>query len=233
MRRHQSAGGTYRPRHLTVRQLPWRRRPSAPTSAPTSALGGAWTDPTAPSAIAGLARLGWLGRERPAAPAAPSTGSEPAGTTAEPDPGRQPVGERLEQLGRALAQVRRRQLLDVRQVLLVGGSLAMGLGVVAIVLGWYGASHSAYLFEEIPYLISGGLLGVALVAGGGFLFFGAWLVRLFEQQRRFAGRVERTLDQVDRALEALAADVERRSAPGYRYDEPVGVGADPGPGARP
>ena len=47
----------------------------------------------------------------------------------------------------------------------------MGLGFVAVVFGWYGASHSAYLFQEIPYLISGGLLGVALVTGGGFLFF--------------------------------------------------------------
>ena len=54
------------------------------------------------------------------------------------------------------------------------------LGLVIIVLGWHAASHSAYLFQEIPYLISGGLLGVALVAGGGFLFFRGrgWFLRM-------------------------------------------------------
>jgi len=82
----------------------------------------------------------------------------------------------------------------------------MGLGIVAIVLGWYGAAHSTYLFQEVPYLISGGLLGVALVAGGGFLFFASWLVRMLEDNHRHASRVEQTLARVDQVLGAIAAD---------------------------
>ncbi|HUY64495.1 MAG TPA: hypothetical protein VMV14_08265 [Acidimicrobiales bacterium] len=120
--------------------------------------------------------------------------------------GRQAVTGRLAALARAVESARGRRQLDVRQVMLVIGSTLMGLGFVAIVLGWYGASHSAYLFQEIPYLISGGLLGVALVAGGGFLFFAAWLVRLIEENRRYAMRLSQTLDRIDRVLGTMASE---------------------------
>ncbi len=129
-----------------------------------------------------------------------STPTRPARAT------RAPLPVRLAALSHAVEGVRRRPRIDVRQALLVSGSTAMGLGMVAIVLGWYGAAHSAYLFQEIPYLISGGLLGVALVAGGGFLFFGAFVVRAIEENRQFAERVERTLAHLDAALMAAAAD---------------------------
>src|SRR5579872_3913493 len=77
------------------------------------------------------------------------------------------VPDRLAGLAQAIDHARRGPRLDVRKGLLLAGSIALGLGVVAIVLGWYGAAHSPYLFQEVPYVISGGLLGVALVAGGG------------------------------------------------------------------
>ena len=91
---------------------------------------------------------------------------------------RRPISQRLGTLAQSVHGTRRRLRFDIRQLLLVGGAVCIGIGFVTIVFGWYGAAHSAYLFQEIPYLISGGLLGVALVAGGGFLFFAAWIVRL-------------------------------------------------------
>lgn len=162
-----------------------------------------------------------------------------AGDITAPRP--RPVSSRLQSLGVAVDRVRRRPQVDVRQTLLVAGAVAMGLGLVAIVLGWYGASHSAYLFQEVPYLISGGLLGVALVAGGGFLFFAAWIIRLIDEQRRFSSRVEQTLEQVDRALQAVVAEAGHASAPGYgppadaeRQAVPAGPGPlDPGHQAQP
>jgi len=120
--------------------------------------------------------------------------------------GQQAVAGRLASLARAVERTRGRRQWDVRQIMLVAGSTAMALGFVAIVLGWYGAAHSTYLFQEMPYLISGGLLGVALVAGGGFLFFAAWLVRMIEENRRHARRVADTLDRLDRTLLALGSD---------------------------
>jgi hypothetical protein len=139
---------------------------------------------------------------------------------------RAPVGARLAELARAVERVRRRPAVDVRKALLVSGATAMGLGLLAIVLGWYGAAHSAYLFQEVPYLISGGLLGVALVAGGGFLFFAAWLVRMMADNRRHAVRVEQTLARLDHVLEAVTADAAR--AAGLAPHTSNGYDADPG-----
>ncbi|HEX9775684.1 MAG TPA: hypothetical protein VGB83_08915 [Actinomycetota bacterium] len=36
-------------------------------------------------------------------------------------------------------------------------------GIVSIALGWYGAAHTNIITEQIPYLISGGLLGLGLL----------------------------------------------------------------------
>jgi hypothetical protein len=144
---------------------------------------------------------------------------------------RQPVASRLAALARAVEGARRRPQIDVRKALLVAGACAMGLGMVAIILGWYGAAHSAYLFQEIPYLISGGLLGVALVAGGGFLFFAAWLVRMIEENRKYAARVEQTLDRVDRALAVVATDAAAAASFGAQTTN--GFDAHPAPGTRP
>jgi hypothetical protein len=128
------------------------------------------------------------------------------GSTTEDDRGRRPIVSRLAGLASALEGTRRGSSLDVRRLMLATGSTCMGLGLVAIVLGWYGAAHSSYLFQEIPYLISGGLLGVALVAGGGFLFFASWFVRMIENNHQYATRVERTLERVDHVLGAITDD---------------------------
>jgi hypothetical protein len=58
--------------------------------------------------------------------------------------------------------------LSDRWLLIVGGILAP-VGVVVVIIGWYGAAHTAYEFEQLPYVISGGLLGLSLVLIGCFL----------------------------------------------------------------
>jgi hypothetical protein len=70
-------------------------------------------------------------------------------------------------------------------MLYVGG-LLMPLGVLLIVLGWAGASRTPFGFEQTPYLISGGLLGLGLLFAGGFLFFGSWLARVAITSQRTA-----------------------------------------------
>jgi hypothetical protein len=45
-------------------------------------------------------------------------------------------------------------------------------GVVAAVAGWHGAARSIVLAEQLPYLISGGLIGVALIFLGSLAYFG-------------------------------------------------------------
>ena len=75
--------------------------------------------------------------------------------------------------------------------------------------GWYGAAHSAYQYQEIPYLISGGLLGVALVIGGGVLVRSAWSMRQIEEERRNALAIVRSVDRLERILRSLDEDARR------------------------
>lgn len=67
------------------------------------------------------------------------------------------------------------------------GIVMIPLGVVFILLGWSGASKTAYDFEQIPYLISGGLLGVGLMVTGGVVYLATWVARLVASQNSGSG----------------------------------------------
>jgi hypothetical protein len=84
----------------------------------------------------------------------------------------------------------------IDRVLTVVASLLVPLGVVAIVLGWYGAAHTPFLFEQLPYLISGGMLGVGLLAAGGLLYFGSWIAKLAQQQREDSAQLRELLSAI-------------------------------------
>jgi hypothetical protein len=69
--------------------------------------------------------------------------------------------------------------------LLVIGGLLMPLGMLLILLGWVGASRTPLPFEQTSYLISGGILGLALVIAGGFVYFAYWqTVRIRESRQQ-------------------------------------------------
>jgi hypothetical protein len=72
---------------------------------------------------------------------------------------------------------------NVQLILFTAGAILMPLGLIAIFLGWYGVAHTKYQYDQLPYVVSGGLLGLALVFLGGFLYFGAWLARISLEQR--------------------------------------------------
>lgn len=108
------------------------------------------------------------------------------------------------------------RLLQV--VLLVAGAVLLPVGLVVIVLGWYGAAHSPYEYDQLSYLVSGGLLGLGLTFCGGFLYFGSWLARIAADQKESATRLADTL--------LVLADVVSKSS--ARSREP-GSARDPGP----
>ncbi|MBV9284976.1 MAG: hypothetical protein JO176_10185 [Acidimicrobiia bacterium] len=103
-----------------------------------------------------------------------------------------------EELARGLARVRRRaSMVPTDKWLAIAGGVLMPLGVILVFIGWYGAAHTTRLFEEIPYLISGGLLGIVLSAIGAALYFGYWLTRLVAGERQtieLLARIEAKLD---------------------------------------
>ena len=82
---------------------------------------------------------------------------------------------------------------------LIGGVM-LGLGLLAIIAGWYGVSHTAREWRQTPYLVSGGFLGLALVFAGGFSYFAFWLTRLVEQTHRQTAVLER----IEQALTGTA-----------------------------
>jgi hypothetical protein len=117
-------------------------------------------------------------------------------------------------LGRARA--RGRLIVTERWLFSAGGGLAVA-GVVLILIGWVGTSRTVLVAGQIPYVVSGGLLGLALVFLGGFLYFGYWLalgVRQSredaEQQRADLARLEAGLHEVARQMAGLAALLEER-----------------------
>jgi hypothetical protein len=87
-------------------------------------------------------------------------------------------------------------------------------GFAAIGLGWWGASGTKYLYQEIPYVISGGILGAALVLLGALLFarYSAarllrfWLARLLADQQIQTDRVIDAITALTEAVKARAVD---------------------------
>jgi hypothetical protein len=123
---------------------------------------------------------------------------------------------RQARLSSAVAGIRSRSDgFDVERALHWAGSILFPTGIVIILLGWYGAAHTSYDFQQVPYLISGGILGAALTTVGGFLYFGYWISRLVAEGRRerveLAGLLTR-LDNRLAAMEAMSANGAGRSA---------------------
>lgn len=102
------------------------------------------------------------------------------------------AGTRLAETRAALSGLAgRARSMDAARVLLRVGAIAVPLGLLAIVLGYWGAAHAPREIEQTPYLISGGLLGLALVVVGGFAYFGYWLSRTVAQQQRIIELLDR------------------------------------------
>jgi hypothetical protein len=81
----------------------------------------------------------------------------------------------------------------IRQLL---GAVLAALGVLALILGWWGVSGTALTAKQIPYVVSGGLTGTCLLVLAAAAFasddVGRRLDRLDE--------VERKVDQLYRLL---------------------------------
>lgn len=95
-------------------------------------------------------------------------------------------------------------------------------GFAAILLGWYGAARTPLVFEQIPYLISGGLLGTGLVFGGGLLYLTSWLSRLAAQQRDDAAMLRDLLARLPAQLapSGRAPDVYLMTPTGTMFHRP-------------
>jgi hypothetical protein len=111
--------------------------------------------------------------------------------------------------------------IDLPRALMVGGAVAIVLGFGLILLAWYGAAHTPFLFEQVPYMISGGLLGLGLVFLGAFLYFAFWLSRLILENRTQSKRTADLLDKIHGLLAsgAVFGAAAEAGAPGSTNGE--------------
>lgn len=74
----------------------------------------------------------------------------------------------------------------------VAAWVMIGLGALALMLGWLGVRSEALTQKQIPYIISGGIGGVLLVGVGAMLWLSADLRdewrKLDAIERRMAGQ---------------------------------------------
>jgi hypothetical protein len=100
---------------------------------------------------------------------------------------------------------------ETERWLLRVGALLVPFGFVAIFAGYWGAAHAGRVIQQIPYQISGGILGLALVFAGAFSYFAYWLTRILrEQQRVIVALDEQTqaiVGELRQLREAMPAEV--------------------------
>lgn len=129
-------------------------------------------------------------------PAPPVTVS----TAASPDSGGDPFADAV--TGTSL----RERLRVPDQAMAVGAAVLLPLGLAMVMMSWYGAARTPYLFEQVPYLISGGLLGLGFVMTGGFVLFGSWIARTAREQRALS-------QELLEAVRAVRDEVAAQPAP--------------------
>lgn len=137
-----------------------------------------------------------------------------------PSQGEAPPSEagRYQRLAEGIRQLRvgTARRLSERTLMALGG-VFVGVGFLLVLLGWRGAATTPYLYEQIPYMASGGFFGVGLIFCGAFCYFAHWVTELVKEHRvqsaaivEAIARLEETVRQqagLDRAAAAANGSV--------------------------
>ena len=92
-------------------------------------------------------------------------------------------------------------------------------GVIALVIGWFGVSGTGLVAEQNPYLISGGLAGIALIGVGCTL----WMSADLQDEWRRLDAIEERLDHASRTAPSIVARDMTPGAHSQADDRVVGV----------
>jgi hypothetical protein len=87
------------------------------------------------------------------------------------------------------------------------GWVAIGLGGLALILGWLGVSRYGFPASQLPYIISGGIGGVILVGVGAVLLLSADIQDEWRKLDIIDEKLERLLARQDSS--GLASQQER------------------------
>src|SRR5438874_1207925 len=121
-----------------------------------------------------------------------------------------PVSAREARLVSVLSRARRTsQVIPTeRWLFALGGGLVLA-GIVLVIIGWVGTSRTVLVAGQIPYVVSGGLLGLGLIFLGAFLYFGYWLALLVRDGRDGREQAEAELARVTASLERTNETLDR------------------------
>jgi hypothetical protein len=141
--------------------------------------------------------------------------------------GRAGRGGRPVQGGASEANANLRERLDLRNTWqVVAGSILVPLGVVLILMAWYGSAHTPYVQQQIPYLVSGSFAGLGCIVLGGLLYWAHWLYRLYDQADLHH---EEHLQALQQTIAAMAERIGRGPDNGATASGDEGRAGDPLP----
>lgn len=105
------------------------------------------------------------------------------------------------------------------------GALALvAVGLLALLLGWIGMSGAVLTYEQLPYILSGGLFGLSMIMVG----TGLWLSADMRDEWRRIDQLEETLGAHDRAetdQDVRIPDADESEPPTRRAPQSVDSGA--------
>src|SRR3954454_15730172 len=119
--------------------------------------------------------------------------------------------ERLTEGAEELAE-RRPSIFGHQRFVLTAAAVLMILGLGLILLGWIGAAHSTLIEEQLPYLISGGLLGLALAVIGGLTLFSHWLTVMIREAREREAARQQDQQELMTAMRSLTEALTQEEA---------------------
>ena len=94
-------------------------------------------------------------------------------------------------------------LRRVDQVMEIVGIGLLPVGLTALLIGWLGVASNGLVFLQLPYVVSGGMLGVGLLFASGTIYLASWISRTSAVQRRQNDEVLQALRQLQQTLTVL------------------------------
>ena len=130
--------------------------------------------------------------------------------------------------GAARARATAAALIDGERLLFLLGAFSVSMGFLLIMIGWFGAGDTGLVFEQVPYVISGGMGGLGLMIVGSALYVSWWMTRLYRQKQAHHDVQSERHEQLMASQQAILDELRdlRRSSPSRRRRALTAVDAD-------
>ena len=94
-------------------------------------------------------------------------------------------------------------LRRIDQVMEIVGIALLPVGLTALLVGWLGVASNGLVFLQLPYVVSGGMLGVGLLFASGTIYLASWISRTSAVQRRQQEELLTAVRQLQQTMTVL------------------------------